>query len=160
VGLGVEGMATDAVSAGIIGAVFGLGLMIAGRLADYKEAERAPTDLAAGLYAILRQGESIHATWRKPDLTALRRRLIAVVTLLRAEIDAGRHTHRPGRDRGAEGESIGALLQQGPPTPAVANVDIHSEARGSSHSGWAPTRSRSRADTARWSPTRRRRMSG
>jgi hypothetical protein len=32
--LGVEGMATDAVSAGIIGAVFVLGLMIAGRLAD------------------------------------------------------------------------------------------------------------------------------
>jgi pimeloyl-ACP methyl ester carboxylesterase len=26
-----------------------------------------------------------------------------------------------------EGESIGALLQQGPPTPAVANVDIDSE---------------------------------
>jgi pimeloyl-ACP methyl ester carboxylesterase len=25
------------------------------------------------------------------------------------------------------GESIGALLQQGPPTPAVANVDIDSE---------------------------------
>jgi hypothetical protein len=89
VGLGVEGMATDAVSAGIIGAVFVLGLMIAGRLDDYKEAERAPTDLAAGLYAILRQGEAIHATWRKPDLTALRRRLIAVVTSLRAEIDSG-----------------------------------------------------------------------
>jgi pimeloyl-ACP methyl ester carboxylesterase len=125
-----------------------------------------------------------------------------------------------------EGESIGPLLQQFPPTPAVANVDIDSEGlgwipeddflghfaadidpvmakvmyavqqplhtstfedvmgtpawkllpswylvaendevippmpRGSSHSGWAPTRSRSRADTARWSPTRRRRMSG
>lgn len=26
-----------------------------------------------------------------------------------------------------EGESIGTLLQQGPPTPAVANVDIDSE---------------------------------
>jgi len=26
-----------------------------------------------------------------------------------------------------EGESIGALLQQGPPTPAVANVDIDSK---------------------------------
>src|SRR6476659_11357741 len=26
-----------------------------------------------------------------------------------------------------EGESIGALLQQGPPTPAVANVEIDSE---------------------------------
>src|SRR6266536_3675994 len=26
-----------------------------------------------------------------------------------------------------EGESIGALLQQGPPTPAVANIDVDSE---------------------------------
>jgi pimeloyl-ACP methyl ester carboxylesterase len=32
-----------------------------------------------------------------------------------------------------EGESIGALLQQGPPTPAVANVDIDSEGFG-----WIP----------------------
>ncbi len=87
--LGVEGMAPDAVSAGILGAVFILGLVIAGRLADWKDAERAPTDLAAGLYAILRQGESIHATWGKPDLSALRRRLIAVVAALRADIDAG-----------------------------------------------------------------------
>ena len=32
-----------------------------------------------------------------------------------------------------EGESIGALLQQGPPTPAVANVDVDSEGFG-----WIP----------------------
>jgi hypothetical protein len=63
--------------------------LIAGRLSDYKDAERAPTDLAAGLYAILRQGEAIHLTWGKPDLSALRRRLIAVVTALRVDIDAG-----------------------------------------------------------------------
>jgi hypothetical protein len=36
-----------------------LGLVIAGRLSDYKEAERAPTEIAA-VYAILRQGESMH----------------------------------------------------------------------------------------------------
>ena len=93
-----------------------------------------------------------------------------------------------------EGESVGALLQQGPPTPATANIDVDSEGfgwlpeddflghfaadidpvkakvmyavqqpltmRGSSRGGWAPTRSRSRADTSRWSRTRRRRMSG
>ena len=66
-----------------------LGLVIAGRLSDYKEAERAPTEIAAGLYAILRQGESMHASWGKPDLSALRRRLLAVVTALRVDIDAG-----------------------------------------------------------------------
>jgi len=31
-----------------------------------------------------------------------------------------------------EGESIGALLQQGPPTPAVAHVDVDSEASAGS----------------------------
>ena len=31
----------------------------------------------------------MHAVWAKPDLAALRRRLIAVVTTLRADIDAG-----------------------------------------------------------------------
>ena len=86
--LAVEGIAPDAVSAGVIGGVFVLGLVIAGTLSDFKEAERAPTDLAAGLYAILRQGESVHAVWRKPDLSELRRRLIAVVTTLRADIQA------------------------------------------------------------------------
>jgi hypothetical protein len=125
-----------------------------------------------------------------------------------------------------EGESVGALLQQGPPTPATANIDVDSEGFGwlpeddflghfaadidpvkakvmyavqqpltmsafedvmgtpawKSLPSWylvakndevippdaerqfaqrrAPTRSRSRADTWRWSPTRRRRMSG
>jgi hypothetical protein len=54
-----KGIAPNAVSAGIIGAVFVLGLVIAGRLSDYKEAERAPTEIAA-VYAILRQGESMH----------------------------------------------------------------------------------------------------
>ncbi len=46
-------------------------------------------DLAAGLFAILRECESINAVWGKPDLPALRRRLIAVVTTLRADINVG-----------------------------------------------------------------------
>ena len=88
--VGVEGMSPTALSAGIItGGVFVMGLVVAGTLADYRDAERAPTDLAAGLYSILRETESMHAVWRTPDLSALRRRLIAVVTTLRADIDAG-----------------------------------------------------------------------
>jgi hypothetical protein len=66
-----------------------MGLMIAGTLSDYREAERAPTDLAAGLYAILRECESIHAVWGKPALDQTRRRLVAVVVGLRADINAG-----------------------------------------------------------------------
>jgi hypothetical protein len=88
--LGVEGLSPTAVSAGIItGGVFVVGLVVAGTLSDYRDAERAPTDLASGLYSILRETESMHAVWHAPDLSALRTRLIAVVTTLRADIDAG-----------------------------------------------------------------------
>ena len=63
-GLGVEGMSPTAVSAGIIaGGIFVVGLLVAGTLEGSKEAERAPTDLAAGLYTILRECEAIHAAW-------------------------------------------------------------------------------------------------
>ena len=88
--LGVDGMSSTPLSTGIItGAIFLLGLMVAGTLADLKSAERAPVDIAAGLHALLREGESMHAKWGKPDISLLRRRLIAVVTTLRADIDAG-----------------------------------------------------------------------
>jgi hypothetical protein len=66
-----------------------MGLVVAGVLSDYRDAERAPTDIAAGLYSIMRDGESMHASWGRPDLSLLRERLIAVVTTLRADIDAG-----------------------------------------------------------------------
>ncbi|MDF2740714.1 MAG: conserved rane protein of unknown function [Actinomycetia bacterium] len=60
-----------------------------GRCPDYRDAERAPTDLAAGLYAFLREAESFERVWGKPDLRALRERLIAVVTTLRSDINTG-----------------------------------------------------------------------
>jgi hypothetical protein len=89
IAVGFDGMASTALSTGIIaGAIFVMGLVLAGTLADYKDAERAPIDLAAGLHALLREGESMHAAWGKPDLSELRRRLIAVVTSLRIDIDA------------------------------------------------------------------------
>jgi hypothetical protein len=54
--LGVEGMAPTAVSSGIIaGGIFVMGLVVAGTLSDYRDAERAPTDFATGLYSILRE---------------------------------------------------------------------------------------------------------
>lgn len=88
--LGAEGMSPTAVSAGIItSGIFVVGLLVAGTLSDYKEAERVPTDLAAGLYTILRECEAVHAAWGKPELQSLRRRLVAVVTTLRADIDTG-----------------------------------------------------------------------
>jgi hypothetical protein len=73
----------------VAGGVFVMGLVVAGTLGDFKDAERAPTDLAAGLYSILREAESMAATWRAPDMRILRERLVAVVAALRADINAG-----------------------------------------------------------------------
>jgi hypothetical protein len=78
--LGIEGIQPTALASSIIGGgIFVLALVIAGTLSDYKDAERAPTDLAAGLYAILRESESMNRIWGSPDLPRLRERLIGVV---------------------------------------------------------------------------------
>ena len=88
--LGVEGMPLTALASSIIaGGVFVMGLVIAGTLGDYKDAERAPTELAASLYSILRETESMNRVWGKPDLPRIRNRLIAVVDALRRDINAG-----------------------------------------------------------------------
>jgi hypothetical protein len=88
--LGLEGISTSPLTSSIVaGGVFVMGLVVAGTLSDYRDAERAPTDLAAGLYAFLREAESFEKVWGKPDLHALRERLIAVVTTLRSDINTG-----------------------------------------------------------------------
>ncbi|HEY6416782.1 MAG TPA: hypothetical protein VIX41_11105, partial [Acidimicrobiales bacterium] len=87
---GVDGMSLSPLTSSIVaGGVFVMGLVVAGTLSDYKDADRAPSDLATELYAILRECESMHAVWGKPDMRVLRNRLIGVVTTLRADIDAG-----------------------------------------------------------------------
>ena len=85
--LGVVGMSVTPLASSIIGGgIFVMGLVVAGTLSDYRDAERAPTDVTASLYAILREAESMTAMWGKPDLSVLRRRLIAV-----CHVPAGRH---------------------------------------------------------------------
>jgi hypothetical protein len=107
--LGVEGLSPTAVSAGIItGGVFVVGLVVAGTLSDYRDAERAPTDIATGLYSTLREAESMHSVWKVPDLAALRTRCVAVVTSLRADIDAGDTRTCQGCGRGSVGDVFGA----------------------------------------------------
>lgn len=87
---GVEGMDSSPLMSSIIGGgVFVMGLVVAGTLSDYRDAERAPTDIAASLYAILREAEAMAAVWGKPDIPALRDRLVGVVTALRADISNG-----------------------------------------------------------------------
>jgi hypothetical protein len=87
---GVDGMSLSPLTSSIVaGGVFVMGLVVAGTLSDYKDADRAPSELATELYAILRECESMHAAWGRPDMGVLRSRLIGVVTTLRADIDAG-----------------------------------------------------------------------
>lgn len=87
---GLEGMTPTALSTGaLVGVLFIMGLVVAGSLADYKDAESTPTELATSLHAMLRDGEYIHRLWGVPDMTTLRERLIAVVTTLRADLQAG-----------------------------------------------------------------------
>ena len=88
--IGLEGMSVSPLASSIIaGGVFVMGLVVAGTLSDYKDAERAPTDLAVGLYSILRETESMSATWHKPDMPTIRERLVQVVAALRSDINAG-----------------------------------------------------------------------
>jgi hypothetical protein len=94
--LGVDGMSLSPLTSSIVaGGVFVMGLVVAGTLSDYKDADRAPSDLATELYAMLRECESMNAVWGKPDMALLRQRLIAVVATLRADIDAGNSRECP-----------------------------------------------------------------
>lgn len=88
--MGIHGLSvTPLVSAIMAGGIFVVGIVLAGRLSDYEEAERAPSQLAGSLYAILRESEAIHAVWGRPQLPALRKRLVAVVSSLRSDINLG-----------------------------------------------------------------------
>lgn len=88
--IGIDGMTLSPLTSSIVaGGVFVMGLVVAGTLSDYKDADRAPSDLATELYAILRECESMDAVWGRPDMALLRQRLVTVVTALRADIDAG-----------------------------------------------------------------------
>lgn len=89
-GIGAEGMPVSPLASSIIGGgIFVMGLVVAGTLSDYKDAERAPTDLASGLYSILRETESMASVWHKPDMTVLRDRLTQIVLTLRSDLNAG-----------------------------------------------------------------------
>ena len=125
---GFVGISTSPLTSSIVaGGVFVMGLVVAGTLSDYRDAERAPTDLAAGLYAILREAESFEKVWGKPDLPALRNRLIAVVTTLRSDINAGNT-----RDCQAAIEELGESLLELEESDVPANyvVRLRSEQAG------------------------------
>jgi hypothetical protein len=101
-----------------------MGLVVAGTLVDYRDAERAPTDVAASLYALLRETEAMHRIWGKPDMAAARARMIAVVTSLRADISSGNT-----RECEAAIEDLSQTLEEleGSDVPANYIVRLRSE---------------------------------
>lgn len=63
----------------VAGGIFVIGLLVAGTLADYKEAEKMPSEIAAALDNIHEDGVSIKETYQDFDLARLQRRLASIV---------------------------------------------------------------------------------
>ena len=123
--IGVTGMSTTPLISSVIsGGIFVMGLVLAGTLVDYRDAERAPTDVAGSLYALLRETEAMNRTWGKPDMAAARARMIAVVTSLRADITSGKT-----RECQAAIEELSQTLEEleGSDVPANYIVRLRSE---------------------------------
>ena len=122
---GVTGMSTTPLISSVIsGGIFVMGLVVAGTLVDYRDAERAPTDVAASLYALLRETEAMNRIWGKPDMEAARARMIAVVTSLRGDIANGNT-----RECEAAVEDLSQTLEEleGSDVPANYIVRLRSE---------------------------------
>lgn len=118
--VGETGMSTTPLISSVIsGGIFVMGLVLAGTLVDYRDAERAPTDLAASLYALLRETEAINRIWGKPDMATARSRMIAVVTSLRADITSGKT-----RECQAAIEDLSPTLEEMENTDVPANYIV------------------------------------
>ena len=70
----------------VAGGIFVIGLLVAGTLADYKEAERMPAEIIAALEAIHEDGASIKEANPGFDLARLRASLGGVVAALRQDL--------------------------------------------------------------------------
>ena len=123
--IGVTGMSTTPLISSVIsGGIFVMGLVVAGTLVDYRDAERAPTDVAASLYALLRETEAMNRIWGKSDMAAARTRMITVVTSLRGDISSGNT-----RECQAAIEDLSQTLEEleGSEVPANYIVRLRSE---------------------------------
>jgi hypothetical protein len=70
----------------VAGGIFVIGLLVAGTLADYKEAEKMPADITAALESIHEDGVSIKDLHQEFDLARLRRSLANVAAALRDDL--------------------------------------------------------------------------
>ncbi|HYU58371.1 MAG TPA: hypothetical protein VEO00_10030 [Actinomycetota bacterium] len=76
----------------VAGGIFVIGLLVAGTLADYKESERMPAEIAASLESIYEDCRSIHEGTPAFDLARLRSLLGRVVSSLRYDLADPRFT--------------------------------------------------------------------
>jgi len=70
----------------VAGGIFVIGLIVAGTLSDYKEADKVPAEVSAALEAIYRDCAAIKETLTAFDLEILRQRLLAIVSAFRADL--------------------------------------------------------------------------
>lgn len=88
----VDGLSWELVTPGplltsiIAGGIFVTGLIVAGTLADYKESERMPAEIAAALDNIHEDAQGIKRTKTEFDLVGLQDRLRAVVAMFRRDL--------------------------------------------------------------------------
>jgi len=70
----------------VAGGIFVIGLIVAGVLSDYKEAEKMPADLTGALENIYHDCLSLARSQPTFDLAALRERLLAIVVALQRDV--------------------------------------------------------------------------
>lgn len=70
----------------VAGAIFIVGLMLAGTMSDYKESERLPTETAAALEAIYREGAYVKELYPEFDLARLADTLARIPHTLRDDL--------------------------------------------------------------------------
>ena len=106
--LGITGMSTTALTSSVIGGgVFVMGLVVAGTLSDYRDAERAPTDIAAKLLRLAPGSRG-----DEPGLGKTGSRGAAQATdrggdVLAVGHQRGQHPRLPGGGRGFVGIAAG-----------------------------------------------------
>src|SRR5207302_50666 len=70
----------------VAGGIFVIGLIVAGALADYKESEKMPAEIAAALPNIHQDASGMKETNEEFDLVGLRKALVNVVATFKEDL--------------------------------------------------------------------------
>lgn len=75
----------------IAGTFFVIGFLLSATIADYKESERIPAEIASTLENMYEDARSIQPNYAKFDMELFRKRLLKVATALTSDIRHGKH---------------------------------------------------------------------